>query len=145
MTLKIIPGLPFHIIARIVNAGQGGRRRWLRSPLFQLRQMILQISTWRCREIGGKADQRLLHGVERFCLRDCCRLRGPKFLGRGRVSTLSRSGAWASRAVSAWVMPKRLRTVAMIEVWSNGTALDLPKIVPGATYGDTITAGTRTP
>jgi hypothetical protein len=31
------------------------------------------------------------------------------------------------------VMPKRLRSVAMIEVWSNGTALDSPKIVPGAT------------
>jgi hypothetical protein len=47
------------------------------------------------------------------------------------VSTLSRSGAWASRAVGASLMPKRFRTVAMIAVWSNGTGLDLPKIVPG--------------
>ena len=66
MALEIIPRLSFHIVPGVVHAGQCGRGCRLGSRRLQVRQVSLQIVAGRRRKIGGKPDQRLLHGVERL-------------------------------------------------------------------------------
>jgi hypothetical protein len=92
MALEIFPRLPFHVVAGVVHAGQCGRRRrlWLRR--FQIRQVRLQIASRRWRKIGGKPDQRLLHGVKRLGLRHRGRCRR-RCIGKGFYSERAKVGA----------------------------------------------------
>jgi hypothetical protein len=76
MALEIIPRLPFHVVPGVVHAGQCGRGCRPGSRRLQTRQVSLQIVAGRRRKIGGKPDQRLLHGVERLGLRHRGRCRG---------------------------------------------------------------------
>jgi MFS family permease len=63
----------------IIGATFAENERGLRSGCLQVRKMSLEVGVGRWRQVGGEADQRLLHGVERFCLGDRCRL------GRRRI------------------------------------------------------------